>query len=202
MAGGVFVLSFWNHQAKVRWKTSNFEVTIYNRMWAHLSACARSGRPHLSCFSSEGRMWVEWWHKPQETGSPKQWWPPWLLQTHSRKYHGNTASLELLPGGLPPPPPPSHPSSHGYSLSESLYLKPLLQSDACSDHLTQKSVSQDKWVPVSLGAACRLVFPPVVGWTTGGLVDRDRPLSAFALACRVVAGRAADPRGTVEAFKT
>lgn len=57
---------------------------------------------------------------------------------------------------------------------------------------------------MSLGAACGLVFPCAVGWITGdgADVDRDRPLSAFALACRGLADRAADPGGTVEAFKT
>ena len=57
---------------------------------------------------------------------------------------------------------------------------------------------------MSLGAACGLFFPRVVGQVTsvGADVDRDKPLSAIALVCRAVADRAADPGGTVEAFKT
>lgn len=57
---------------------------------------------------------------------------------------------------------------------------------------------------MSLGAACGLVFPRAVGRIPGdgADVDRDGALSAFALACRLVADRAADPGGTVEAFKT
>lgn len=48
-----------------------------------------------------------------------------------------------------------------------------------------------------------MVFPRAVGWVNGDGADvgRNRPASALASACRVVEIRAADPGGTVEAFK-